>query len=1030
MSGAFFGTNAQEPDHLPLNSPVARELKGGEIQTYFVAARENELIEIVCERRGVDVGLAAFAPDGKKISISNAPGGFAGVDRLTFVAEKTGDHRVEIGARRPTSASGSYTLLLKTARAADGTDARRAAAMRLLGEARELLTGTENRREKAEEALERLEKARALFENTADLPGQAHALFQLANIRGYELGEKAESIGLYERALSIWSRIDDEAGRAICLIYLADEIRDYDSAENSREYYVGRAQKYFDEAIATSRKLNSRLDEATALAYLCRLYNDNQNFQKGFEACREARRLNANSEPFIGYRIYGNLASLYSNSGDAETALKYNQTALERLELVKDYVNPYRRAFLKGNVGAILSSQKKYAEAEQNLREALAITERVGQKFYSGYILVRLGAILYEQNRLPEALEAAQKGFEYYRAIDPIKSQAALNGLGKIQSALGRIDDARALFTEAVELNRRTKDRYAEAETLYNLAKLECEAGNFETARQNIELAVSNSEVTRAQLLGKNQRTSYLSILKKYYELEIDLLIKMHDKTADSRLLEQAWRTHEKIRARSLMENLIESGLNLSEFAPPNFFAREQVLLEAIAAAELKRTEALRAKNPALQKTAETELQKKLDEFQVLQENFRQKNPQFSAINQPQTPSLAETQKLLDDETAILEYALGEQQSYVWVIRKSSFRLAKLPPKNAVNRAVREFYRALNDRESKTEAAAIEKSNELSREILSPVADDLKTVARLVVIADGGLQLIPFSALTLAPGAGGYLPLAENVEIVNAPSYSSLVFQQENKLKRAAAGDKLLAVFADPIFQNDDERFAIRKSKTPKNDSPAPDISQNLTQALRDFGLDRLGRLPFSGMEAQAIGKFAPEKTVLALGADASRQNFMSGNFNSYRILHFATHGFLNQQNPELSGLVLSLYDHEGRAQNGFLRVIDLYSLDINSELVVLSACQTALGKEIDGEGIVGLTRGFMYAGAAGVVSTLWKVEDAATAELMKRFYRAMLKDHKTPAAALQTAQKELRGIPRFRHPRYWSGFTLNGEGR
>ena len=218
-----------------------------------------------------------------------------------------------------------------------------------------------------------------------------------------------------------------------------------------------------------------------------------------------------------------------------------------------------------------------------------------------------------------------------------------------------------------------------------------------------------------------------------------------------------------------------------------------------------------------------------------------------------------------------------------------------------------------------------------------------------------------------------------------------------------------------------------KKSKTPPENKQIP---ENLAKALRDFGLDRLGRLPFSGMEAQAIGKFAPERTVLALGADASRQNFMSGNFNSYRILHFATHGFLNQQNPELSGLVLSLYDHEGKAQNGFLRVIDLYSLDLNSDLVVLSACQTALGKEIDGEGIVGLTRGFMYAGAAGVVSSLWKVEDAATAELMKRFYRQMLKENRKPSAALQIAKKELRRIPRFRHPHYWSGFTLNGDWR
>ncbi len=655
------------------------------------------------------------------------------------------------------------------------------------------------------------------------------------------------------------------------------------------------------------------------------------------------------------------------------------------------------------------------------------ISEKVKRKLYSGYILVRLGSLLYETNRLPEALECAQKAVEYYRELDRVKIQGALNVLGQIYFALGQIENARALFTEAVEVNRQTKDRYAEADSLYNLAKLENTAGDFETARQNIELAISNSEVIRAQLLGKNQRTTYLSILKKYYELEIELLIKLYDKTADGRFSEQAWQMHEKIRARSLMENLIESGLNPNEFAPKDYFAKEQVLLEEIAAAELKRAEAVKSKNPLRQKTAEAELNKKLGEYGVLQEKSRRQNPQFSAINQPYNFSVADAQKLLDDETALLEFALGEKQSYVWVIRKNSFKLAKLPSKNVLSQTAREFYLALTDREAKNDRAIIEKSQALSREILSPVAEEIQNAKQIVVIADGALQLIPFSALTLAPDAV-YEPLAANFEIVNAPSFSSLVFLHGNKLNRQKSSDKLLAVFADPIFHDDDERFALNKPKNPK---PEPkNISDNLTQALRDFGLERLARLPFSGIEAREIGKFAPEQTFLALGADASRQTFLRGDFNSYRILHFATHGFLNQQNPELSGLVLSLYDGEGNAQNGFLRVIDLYSMRVNSDLVVLSACQTALGKEIDGEGIVGLTRGFMYAGASGIVSSLWKVEDAATAELMKRFYRAMLRENQTPSAALRTAQNEMRRIPRFRNPRHWSGFTLNGEWR
>lgn len=1025
LTGVVFGFNPQDTVALTLNAPVSRDFKSGAKHFYTVAARENEVVEITCERRGVDTSLGAFAPDGTKISLSNAPGGFAGFDRLFFIAEKTGAYRIELDSRRPGNFAGSYTILLKATRAATETDSRRAKAMSLSGDARTDLFGADNRLEKASEALEKLEKALALFEKSDDLQGQAETLFHLALINGYEFGKKSKSIELYEKALEIWSKIDDEPGKAICLMYLADEIRDYDNAEKPRSYYIGKAQNYFDQALEIHRKFNNKADEATTLAYVCRLYNDTGNFQKGFEACRESLRLEANSDPFTAYRTYTNLASLYGNSGDSENSLKYNDLALERLEIVRDHVNPFRKAFIKSNIGGIFLRQKKYPEAEQVLRESLAITEQVKRKAYSAYILVRLGLIFYETNRLPEALEAAQKAVEYYREIDPVKIQAALNALGKIQLALGQTETARALFSEAVELNRLNRDRYAEADSLYNLAKLENQAGNLEIARENIERAISNSEIIRAQLLGKNQRASYLSILKKYYELEIELLIKIHEQTADSRFLEQAWQTHEKIRARSLMENLIESGLNLSEFAPKDYFVREQRLLEEIAAAELKRTEAVKTKNQAQQKSAETALNKSLGDYEILQESFRQQNPQFSAINEPRNHSVAEAQKLLDDETALVEFALGERQSYVWVIRKNSFRIVKLPPKSVIEKSVRQFYIALTDREAKNDRAIVEKSQILSRAVLLPIADDVREIKKIIVIADGALQLIPFSALTLTPGAA-YEPLTGNVEIVNAPSFSSLVYLRENKLRRQKTSGKLLAVFADPIFQDDDERFGFYKSKTPKTDRKI--ISDNLSQALRDFGIDRLARLPFSGIEAREIGKFAPEQTVLALGADASRQTFLRGDFNSYRILHFATHGFLNQQNPELSGLVLSLFDRDGNAQNGFLRVIDLYSMDLQTDLVVLSACQTALGKETDGEGIVGLTRGFMYAGASGVVASLWKVEDAATAELMKRFYRAMLKDNQTPSTALRTAKNELRQIPRFRNPRYWSGFTLNGE--
>ncbi|MDQ3253518.1 MAG: CHAT domain-containing protein, partial [Acidobacteriota bacterium] len=146
--------------------------------------------------------------------------------------------------------------------------------------------------------------------------------------------------------------------------------------------------------------------------------------------------------------------------------------------------------------------------------------------------------------------------------------------------------------------------------------------------------------------------------------------------------------------------------------------------------------------------------------------------------------------------------------------------------------------------------------------------------------------------------------------------------------------------------------------------------------------------------------------------------------------LHFATHGFLDPLHPENSGLMLSTVNRNGQTQNGFVELQDIYNLHAPVDLVVLSACRTALGKTVRGEGLIGLTRGFMYAGASRVVASLWKVDDEATAELMKRFYGNMLQQGMTPAAALRAAQNSIRQEPQWRSPYYWAAFTLQGEYR
>jgi CHAT domain-containing protein len=196
-----------------------------------------------------------------------------------------------------------------------------------------------------------------------------------------------------------------------------------------------------------------------------------------------------------------------------------------------------------------------------------------------------------------------------------------------------------------------------------------------------------------------------------------------------------------------------------------------------------------------------------------------------------------------------------------------------------------------------------------------------------------------------------------------------------------------------------------------------------------ESGVEKLERLYFSGLEAEAIASFAPERQRLkAVGFLANKTNATNADLSDYRIVHFATHGLVNTRHPELSGIVLSLVDERGQPIDGFLRLHEIYNLRLNADLVVLSACQTALGKEIKGEGFIGLSRGFMYAGAPRVVASLWRIDDRATAELVGLFYKAMLEKKLPAAAALTQAQKEMS--KKWPSPYYWAGFTLQGEWR
>jgi CHAT domain-containing protein len=318
-------------------------------------------------------------------------------------------------------------------------------------------------------------------------------------------------------------------------------------------------------------------------------------------------------------------------------------------------------------------------------------------------------------------------------------------------------------------------------------------------------------------------------------------------------------------------------------------------------------------------------------------------------------------------------------------------------------------YARLRQAEDEGYLAAAKKASQM---LLGPAAARIGN-KRLLIVREGVLQYLPFGAL---PEPGTNTPLIVNHEIVTAPSASVVaVLRQETAGRKPA--EKALAVLADPVFTANDARIALPDKTAARSRSELD---------LRDFV-----RLRFSRTEAEEITRLAgPGTTLKALDFEAGRDTAMKPSLAEYRIVHFATHSLLNNEHPDLSGVVLSLVDRSGRPQNGFLRLHDIYNLRLGAELVVLSACSTALGKDIRGEGLIGLTRAFLYAGAPRVVATLWEIDDRATAEMMKRFYEELLTRGKRPVEALRAAQIAMWNTKRLGAPYYWAAFTLEGEWR
>jgi CHAT domain-containing protein len=795
--------------------------------------------------------------------------------------------------------------------------------------------------------------------------------------------------------------------------------------QRSQESYKQALEKY-ESARAIWHNLNDKLMEAFMLHEAGMIYGDIGLFQKALDAHSRAAVLYKELKlPRLEATVFVNIGWIYGELDDTQNRLAMYDRAAEIYRTVGD-IDPV----LISNFGSTYAKLGQFQRALDIHLRVLEMRRVTQDKAGLAITLNNIGDCYEHLGDKAKALDFYFQSLELMRqGSDHFYTAWVLIHIGMVYHSMGQHEKALDYLNETLKIRQSINDRRGIALALFQIARVQRDRGNLSEARKRIEEALEVVEGLRTKIASQQLRASFFASMQQYREFYVDLLLRLNKANPSESLITAAFNASETGRARSLLELLREANTEIRHGVDPALLERERTLAESIADKAQAQMRLVSGEHTEEQtKTIARELAALTTDYEQVQAQIRQASPQYAALVQPVPLTVADIQqKVLDRETLLLEYSLGEEKSFVWAVTPDEIKTYELPNRAAIEPLARRVYESLTARNGSVGDAEYTKAAAaLSQILLGPVAAELKN-KRLLVVSDGVLQFVPFAGLP-DPLATDSRPLIIDHEVVTAPSASVVALLRQETANRKPA-PRALAVFADPVFSNDDSRVSIARlahTKAAEKDSGV-DVFRSMTES----GLTNLRRLHFSRREADEIARLAAgESRLEAVDFEASRKLAMSAELGQYRVVHFATHGLINNRHPELSGIVLSLIDEEGKPQNGFLRLYDLYNLKLSADLVVLSACQTALGKEIKGEGLVGLTRGFMYAGAPRVIASLWQIDDRASAEFMKRFYEGMLGQKLRPAAALRAAQISMQKDKRWNAPHYWAAFTLQGEWR
>lgn len=827
--------------------------------------------------------------------------------------------------------------------------------------------------------------------------------------------EPARAVALFEEAIRIWTRLGDPDRTALArekLGSLQIDLRDFESAmellaENQR-YYEASGQpeqavdtllwmascrtrqeadhlalELYDRAELRAQDLGYLLGQASAASGRGVLHQRAGEFEEALNQYRIVTDLYGKANrPMAVAATWDNRAACLMILGRMEEANAALQAALE---IHRQVGNSPGMATTLVQQGWYFALDREPEKAISAYREALVLQEAAGNLAAQSGILDRMGSAWVELKRFGEARSHYLKASSLAegRTADRARIWSNLCRLGVLEKSFQHPED---FCARSLELFAEVQDPGGEAAAAHWGARQRLTEGKLEAALALAERSVGILERLRLEVASPARRSQYFNDRVSYYQTLTRILVGLHSRHPEEAFDALAFEASEKMRARSLLDLLrndlpARDRVTLKSFVREEAELRQQLQEKANAAAGRHREgSSLERRHEA----AESWLRDQLD------------RPTGFAVAQ-------ELHSLVDADTLVLAYSLGEESSHLWTLDPTGISLYELSAKREIEELAAAYFSLISSTDSLwAQAQAQVVGSQLAAALLAPVAGKLEG-RRLVIVPDGMIAYIPFGSLPDPERPGE--PLLSRFEIAFLPSLTLLKALRDRPGPASSSFDTL--VVADPIYGGDDPRLGARRS------SAAP------------AGWNRLAG---TGEEAEMLRIRAPGPVQVWSGLDARRDAILHLDLKRFSLIHFATHGRIDGQNPEESALLLSVVDREARPIESRLRVRDLFGLDLDAELVVASACRTGLGGEARGEGMTSFASAFLLAGSDRVLVSLWPIEDGTTALLMGHFYDALFARGMAPAAALRFAQLEIRKNPRTTAPYYWSAFVLQGD--